>query len=214
MIRHVLIAGVVVIGGCKSKPEPEKTPAQVASALVDDVSPLDQASAAPLAGVQEPWDPSTCDVVPERDKGASFSELDLHGACTFKHHGPALCKGRGDDFYALIHRKLSDGSELDLYLNVETYSGAGVYEKKGQLLVTVRRNQSLYRWSNQEATVTLGFQEGGVSSDDKNVPAAQGATPTMVTIAPVDLPAEPGTSTRGTIALAGNISCIIKKNPQ
>lgn len=214
LVPLIVAAVLVSAPACKSKPEPEKTPAQVASALVDDVSPLDVASAMPAAVAQEPWDPALCDLVPEREKAASFGELDVSGACSFKHQSPAKCNARGDDYYAIIERKLTDGSTVELYLNVEAYTGAGVYEKKGQILVLVRRGQSLYRWSNQESTVTLGFTEGGVSSEEKNVPKAQGATPTSVQIEPTVLPAEPGTATRGSIALRGTIGCTLKKRPR
>lgn len=209
------ILAVAAIVACDSKKEREKTPAEVASALVgNDVSPLDVASATP-AMYGEPWDPALCDVVPEKEKSASLSDLTATGACAFVHHGTAVCSGTGDDYYALIQRRLADGSELAFHLNVEAYTGAGTYEKKSQVLVLVRRGQVLYRWSNDEGTATLGFAEGGgVSSTPHHVPDPQGATPTIVHIDPIELRAEPGTPTRGTIKLEGTIACVLKKPPK
>jgi hypothetical protein len=207
------IVFAIVSLACKSRPETEKTPAQVASSLVDDVSPLDTASALPLPAQQEPWDPALCDVAPEPDKGASFSDLTFAGTCPFRHRGPATCRARGDDYYAIIRRKLRDGNEVELYINVEYYTGPGTYEKKAETLVLIRRGQSLYRWSNQQGTLTLGFGEGGMSAASKRATQAQAGTPTLVDLATTDLAAEPGTPTRGTIVVSGTIGCVLKAPP-
>lgn len=204
---------LLALSGCKPRKEPEKTPAEVASSLLGDVSPLDTASSLPPGVGREPWDPALCDVAPEADKSASFGDLTFTGACPFHHRGPATCRGREDDYYAVIRRKLADGSSVELFLNVEFFTGPGTYEKKAELLVLIRRGQSLYRWSNMQGTATLGYAEGGVSAQGKHTEQASSPTPTLVTLSPTELAAEPGTPTRGVIGVSGTIGCVLKKTP-
>jgi len=213
--RPLLFVSLALIA-CDSKKPVQKSPAETASALVgDDVSPLDVASALPAGVVGEPWDPALCDVVPEGDKTASRSDVRVSGACSFTHHGTALCDGTGDDYTALFQRGIADGSSVNLYVNVEGYSGAATYDKNVQVLVAVRRGDTLYRWSNDQATATLGSGEGGgVSSTPHNVPESQGATPTILRFPPTELLAQPGTPARGTIKVEGTIACVLKKKPK
>jgi hypothetical protein len=209
-ISVVALAAVTVVS-CKSRPEPEKTPAQIASSLVPDVSPLDTASALPLAARQVPWEHGSCNVLPEVDRGASFSHLTFTGECAFEQLGPATCNGHGDDWYAVVQRKLADGNEVELYLNVEYYTGPGVYDRKVELLVLIRRGLSLYRWSNKQASVTLGFAEGGISPARKTTEQTGAGTPTVAQLREAVLEAEPGTATRGRIVLGGTIGCVLQE---
>ena len=209
------VATALAATSCKPRQEQAKpSPAQVASSLIDDVSPLDSASAVPIRKDQTPWDLDGCRVAPERDRGASFSELTFTGTCAFEHHGPATCHAAGDDYYAVLYRPLEDGNELELYINVEFYTGPGTYDRKVEVLALVRRGTSLYRWSNEQATVTLGYGQGGLSTSDKSAAQAQGGTPTTVQLAPTVLTAQPGTATRGTLTLTGIIGCQLKKAPR
>ena len=208
------VASILALHGCKSRAEAEKkTAAQAASALVDDISPLDSASAQPFAAQQEPWDPASCEVLPEPDKSASFSDLTFTGTCMFHHRGPATCRARGDDYYIILRRKLADGSDAEVYINVEFYTGPGTYEKKTEILFLVRRGQSLYRWSTTDATMTLGFGEGGISSTSRYAEQAQAGTPTTAQIPKTELVAAPGTKTSGAIQMSGTIKCIILPPP-
>lgn len=214
-VRPLLLA-LLAVAACDSKKQAQKSPSEVASALVgDDVSPLDVASATASNG-DAFWDPALCDVLPEKEKAASLSDVRISGACTFTHHGIAVCNANGDDYYATFQRQLADGSTVSFFVNVEFYTGAATYEKKVQILVSVRRGDALYRWSNDEATATLGSGEGGgVSAQNlHNVPEAQGATPTILHFPPTDMTAQPGTGSRGTMKVEGTIACVLKKKPK
>lgn len=206
----------LALSACNSRrqPEKERSPAEVASSLLDDVSPLDSASAMPVVGVQDPWDPAYCEVPPEQERTASFSELEVAGTCRFVHHGAATCQARGDDFYAIVRRRLSDGNQLELYINVEFYTGPGTYDKKVEILALIKRGTSLYRWSNNQASVTLGFGQGGLSTSDKMAEQAQGGTPTTLQLTLTTLTAESGTPTRGALSLNGVIGCSMKRPPR
>jgi hypothetical protein len=206
-----LFLAVVACASCKSRAEPQPSPAQIASSLLGDVSPLDSASALPLAPNQVPWQPAFCEVVPEAEKAGSFSDLTASGTCSFRYVGPAECRGKADDYYAIIERRLVGGYKLELYINVEYYTGPGTYDGKVEILALVRRGLSLYRWSIQHATATLGLGEGGLSTVDKDAKQAQATTPTVVQLPPVELAAEPGTPTSGTITLSGTLGCKMRR---
>lgn len=196
MMQRIALGLVLALGACKAQAEKKPTPAEVTSSLLDDVSPLDSASAMPTATGQAAWDPAFCDTAPEKERGASFSELAVTGTCNFQFTGSALCNARGDDYYAILRRKLRDGNELSIYINVEYYTGPGTYDRKVEMLALVRRGQALYRWSNTQATVTVA--ESAMALE---------LTPTI-------LNAEPGTPTTGAITLAGPIGCVMKPLPQ
>jgi hypothetical protein len=225
----VLLALGACVSSCKSRAETERSPAQIASSLlgdhrepvqrdnssrgVEDLSPLDSASALPAAPKQVPWQPAFCEVVPEAEQGASFSDLNVDGTCRFHYVARAECRGKADDYYAILERKLSGGYSLEVYINVEFYTGPGTYDRKVEILALVRRGLSLYRWSNQHASATLGFGEGGLSTSDPDAKQAEASTPTRVELPPIELAAEPGTATSGTITLSGSIGCKHRKRP-
>jgi hypothetical protein len=215
---RLLRASMVILAfsGCECRRDAtkEKPPSEIASSLLPDISPLDSASAMPVVGTQQPWDPAYCEVEPEGERTASFSELAVAGACAFDYHRAAICNAAGDDFYVLLRRRLADGHELELYINVEFYTGPGTYEKKVEIVALLRRGTSLYRWSNNETSVTLGTGLGGLSTSDKMAEQGQGGTPTTVQLVPTTLAAEPGTPARGEITLRGTIGCVLKKPPR
>jgi hypothetical protein len=187
-----------------------KSSATEAPSLLDDPVPLGSGAALPALPLQTPWDPALCPPVPEPQAAAAFSDLTFGGTCAFRHEGRGVCRARGDDFYAIVRRKLADGSSAELFVNVEYYSGAGTYEKKVEILFIIQHGQSLYRWSNMQATMTLGMEGGGLSASDKLAYNAQGPTPLVAILPPTELEAEPGTKTSGKITLSGTIGCAPK----
>ena len=174
--------------------------------LLDDPIPLGS-GALPALPLQTPWDPALCPPLPEPAAAAAFSDFTFGGTCAFRHEGRAVCKARGDDFYAIVRRKLPDGSSAELFINVEYYIGAGTYEKNTEILFIIQHGQSLYRWSNMHATMTLGMEGGGLSASDKNAYNAQGPTPLVAILPVTELEAEPGTKTSGKITVGGTIGC-------
>jgi hypothetical protein len=216
-MKNALSLAIVLLGtSCKGRADVQKqTPAQVTSSLVGDVSPLDSAAAMiPRAGKQEPWDPTYCAVKPEPDEGASLSELTFSGTCAFHHRDPAACRAEGDDYYIILRHQLADGNEAEIFINVEHYAGAKAYEKKAEVLFLIRRNQSLYRWAKRNASVTLSFQEGGLSSADSPTDKVKERTPTVAQMPPTELVNEPGTSTSGKIVLSGTVRCVVASGSQ
>ena len=199
----VLGLGLLAAPACKSS-------ATETSPLLGDPVPLGSGAALPALPLQTPWDPTLCPPVAERQASAAFSDFTFGGTCAFRHEGRAICKARGDDFYAIVRRKLEDGSSAELFINVEYYSGAGTYEKKTEILFIIQHGQSLYRWSNMQATMTLGMEGGGLSASDKLAYNAQGPTPLVAILPPTELEAEPGTKTSGKITLSGTLGCAPK----
>lgn len=193
-----VVLGLALIA-CKSRSD-KPTPAAVTSSLVEDISPVDSASALPVAAKQEPWSSAFCEAAPETEKGNN--ELNVSGTCAFTQHALATCRVRDDDYYIVVRRATVDGHELELYINVEYYSAPGKYEKKVEIIALLRRGLSLYRWSNMEATATLSL-EGG-----------EKVTPNLMTFDRIELKPEPGTSTSGVIALEGKIRCLPKPLPK
>src|SRR5262249_46236630 len=143
---------------------------------------------APADASQAGWVSGTCDPVPEPDRAASFSDLAFSGECAFHQTGPAQCHGREDDFYLVAHRDLEGARQLTLYVNVERYSGPGVYENDAQVHVMIKDGESLYRWSAFRTSVSLGANPGGLSVSGLSHASS---TVTVVTLPTVDLAAEP-----------------------
>jgi hypothetical protein len=197
-VLSILAIGLAVVS-CKSKSD-KPSPAAVTSSLTEDLSPVDSASAIPLAPKQEPWSPKFCEPAPETEAGNN--DLTVSGTCAFKQHVLASCRARGDDYYSIVRRKMVDGHELEIYLNLEFYTGPGTYEKKVEIIALMRRGLSLYRWSNMSTTATA-LLEG----DEKE-------TPTVVKLVPTELKPEPGTMTTGTITLEGTIRCVAMPLPR
>lgn len=194
-----LVAVAAAASACKSS---AKKP------LLDDISPLDSAAALPVLPQPVPWNPALCPPLPEREQTAAFSDLTFAGTCAFHHAGSVACNARGDDFYAIVHRKLEEGATADLYINVEFFSGAGTYAKTTEVLFIIQRGTSLYRWSNMHASMTLGTQGGGgLSASESLAYRGQGALPLVGQLEPMVLEPEPGTNTTGTISLSGTLGC-------
>ena len=194
----IFVIGLALVS-CKSKSD-KPSPAAVASSLTEDLSPVDSASAIPVAPKQEPWSPKFCEAAPETESGKS--DLTVSGTCAFTQHALATCRARGDDYYVIVRRYMADGYELEIYFNIEFYTGPGTYEKKVEVAALMRRGLSLYRWSNMTATATVSLE-----GDEKQ-------TPTVLKLERTELKPEPGTPTTGTITLDGTIRSLVKPLPK
>jgi hypothetical protein len=124
---------------------------------------------------------------PETPSGTTTASLEISGACAVQEIDPVSCTIAVDDFYAVIHRTLTDGRTLYLTLNVETYRGPGSF-RNAQLYLEVEGGGVLARWTNLEVAAT--------------VTAAGFVTLPGATVAP-----EVGTGAPGSITVSGTMQC-------
>ena len=97
--------------------------------------------------------PNGCPPPPEDSSGPST--LTVSGPCAFEHKGIANCEWHADDFYLSMTRKAAQGATLTVYINVEGYDGPGQY-KSAQMFIGVQDKTSIYRWSSDAVTITVG----------------------------------------------------------
>jgi hypothetical protein len=199
-LRLVLAFALLAASSCKTnKTEP--------APVLEEPLPLGWDAALPALPLQMPWDPALCPPIAEPPAAAAFSDLTFGGTCAFRHEGRVICRARDDDFYAIVSRKLAEGSTAELFINVESYNGAGSYEGATEILFIIRHGQSLYRWSNMHASMVLGNEGGGISVKDKGAYAAQGTIPLVARLPLTELEPEPGTKTTGKITVGGMMGC-------
>lgn len=105
------------------------------------------------------WRPEGCPPPPEDSSGPS--SLSVTGPCAFQHRGRVSCEARADDFYVSLSRKAARGATLMVYINVEKYHGPGSYDG-AEMFVGVQDKTSIYRWSGDRLTITVGPGEGFV----------------------------------------------------
>jgi hypothetical protein len=205
--RASAIAAVAVLAATGCRKESHK-----GEPLFEELAPSASASAVPIPAVTwlPPWDEALCPPAPEDEGTASLSDLTLTGTCAFRHVGAAACQARGDDFYITIERKLLGGEPVILHVNVEAYTGSGVYEEKAQVVFMIRRGQALYRWANYWGTMTLGHGSAGMSPARTRAMQSNAGPPTVVEVPPIELTAEPGTPASGTITIRGAIACVLR----
>ncbi len=152
-----------------------------------------------------PWSQTLCKPIPEPELAASFSELTMSGECALHIALPAKCLAQGDDFYIAAERPLEGGRTLKLFVNVESFSGAGEYDRKVEIRVLVKDGATLYQWVHYQATATLGTSDRGGATGTFTTHSA--APVTFAVLKPTSLYAAPGTSTTGYIKLEGTIGC-------
>lgn len=202
--RTLLLAlSLLAAPSCKAS---KTEPAPPASSL-DELVPLGSDAALPALPLQTPWDPALCPPIAEPPAAAAFSDLTFGGTCPFRHEGRVICRARDDDFYAIVRRKLAEGATAELFINVESYNGAGTYDGTTEILFVIRYGQSLYRWSNMHASMVLGAEGGGLSVRDKTAYGAQGTIPLVARLPLTELEPEPGTKTTGKITVGGMMGC-------
>jgi hypothetical protein len=115
------------------------------------------------------------------------SDLTLSGACQVQELDLVSCTIAVDDFYAVIHRPLTNGRTLYMTLNVETYSHPGSF-RNAQLYFEVQGGGVLARWTN--LTVAATVAKGG-----------------FVTLPGATATAEVGTGAPGPINVSGTMQC-------
>jgi hypothetical protein len=188
--------------GCKKQPKEQL--------VLEDLAPSASAAASVIPALTwlPPWDPALCPPAPEPEGPASFSDLVFDGTCAFHHEGAAACHGRDDDFYITIERKLPNGDPAILYVNVESYTGPGVYDEKAQVVFMIRHGKALYRWANYWGNITLGHGSKGMTPGRTAAAQTGSSTPTSATLPLIQLTAEPGTPASGTISIRGSIGCV------
>ena len=106
------------------------------------------------------WRLEACPPPPEDMPGDSGKRAPLvvTGPCAFEHRGAVSCESTGDDFIIAVTRKAARGARLVVYINVETYHGPGSYDH-AQMFLEVEDGTSIYRWSNDNFTITVGPDE-------------------------------------------------------
>lgn len=107
------------------------------------------------------WKPAACPPVPEHGGGAS--NVKVTGPCAFEHKGDAECVADGDDMLVSIVRKTKSGAEVMLFVNVERYVGPGHYKAPNDIFVSLMDGSTIYRWSTNEAEVTVGPESKSVT---------------------------------------------------
>lgn len=157
---------------------------QTAGSVADE--PLDPEGIA--GGVQtSPFPGSLCPPQPE-PSGASGSDAEFAGPCAFRQAGPVYCRSSLDDFYLLVRRLLPGGASLNLYVNVEFYSGPRSY-RNVQVLLLVQDGPTLYQWSNFRAEGTVGAREA------------------WMRLPPTELRPETGRAGSGVETVSGTFAC-------
>jgi hypothetical protein len=152
-----------------------------------------------------PWVTGMCKPRPEPDLPASFSDLTFSGECALHMALPVKCLAQGDDFYVAADRPLEGGRSLELFMNVESFSGAGEYEHKVEVRVIVKEGATLYQWVHYQVTASLGTSERAGATGSFRTQSA--APVTFLQLPAVSLYAAPGTATTGFITLEGTIGC-------
>ena len=152
-----------------------------------------------------PWVRSYCAPLPEPTGTASFSDLTMTGECTMHTSLPVQCLALADDFYFTMVRPLEGGRSIELFVNVESYSGPGEYEHKAEVRILLKDKATLYQWVHYQTSVTLGSAElaGATGTFKSSAPPPVN----FVVLKPTQLYAAPGTPASGFIDLSGTAVC-------
>jgi hypothetical protein len=102
------------------------------------------------------WSPDGCP--PPTEEGSGSDLLTVTGPCAFEHREPVGCESLADDFLMTMSRKGARGATVMVFINVEHYKGPGHYDG-AQMFVGVQDRTNIYRWSNDEVTMTVGAGE-------------------------------------------------------
>ena len=116
-------------------------------------------SPAPSAGADSKWVGDICQAPDSKeDAGAETAEggeFKTEGPCAIHRRQPVSCESALDDFYASFTRGGAGKPSLVLYFNVEHYHGPGEYDGT-EMFLAVQSDKSIFRWSNDNAHVTVG----------------------------------------------------------
>ena len=118
--------------------------------------PQSGASRGTLPPADGKWHPQGCPPPPETSPGpGTFTAT---GPCAFQHHAIVTCEAAIDDFILTMARPAANGALLMVYINVEKYTGPGTYDQ-AQMFVGVQDKTSIYRWSSDEVSITVGADQ-------------------------------------------------------
>lgn len=109
------------------------------------------------------------------------SDLQVTGPCSFTQRSGASCTAQTDDFYAFVRRPMDTG-EVDMTINIESYTGPGDYPTQSQVYLQVSQNGVLYPWSQlqSQARVTVGPHTITVTMEMTTMPASAGTAATGI----------------------------------
>ena len=100
------------------------------------------------------WHPPGCPVPAGGPKGKT--KIKVGGPCAADWTIDADCENEIDDLTFTARRKIRDGAEMVVYVNVERYAGAGVYKPPNDFYVSVMKGKSIWRWSSHDFETTIG----------------------------------------------------------
>ena len=100
------------------------------------------------------WHPPGCPVLAGGPKGQT--KMKVGGPCEADWMTDAECENEIDDLTFISRRKVKDGAEMVVYINVERYAGAGVYKPPNDFYVSVMKDKSIWRWSSHDFEATIG----------------------------------------------------------
>jgi hypothetical protein len=149
-LRVLVIVACLVAAAC------EEDPAR--SVKIAAHPPLTAGAVAGPPGTTAPprltdWRPEACPPPPEDSPGPST--LTATGPCVFTHGGAVSCEASVDDFIMAGTRQAARGATLVIFINVEKYAGPGHYDG-AQMFVEVEDKTSIYRWSSDNVSITVG----------------------------------------------------------
>jgi len=153
-----------------SSPEAAVAPAgpPAAAAAAQPDAKLRAAAAAAAPPGDGKWRPQGCPPPSERAGGPG--EFKAAGPCAFEHHAVVSCETAPDDFFVTMSRPGARGSLVMAYINVEKYKGPGTYDG-AQMFVGVQDKTSIFRWSSDEVTVTVGPDQKFAQLNETKLPS-------------------------------------------
>ena len=105
-------------------------------------------------GAAKSWQPPGCPAPAGGPKGQT--KMKVGGPCEADWSVDANCENEIDDLTFTSRRKVKDGAEMVVYINVERYAGAGVYKPPNDVYVSVMKDKSIWRWSSNDFEATIG----------------------------------------------------------
>jgi hypothetical protein len=99
-----------------------------------------------------PFKSELCNVAPETTTGHTTFVAD--GPCSFKHMADVKCRAIADDFHTIILRQGPGEATVSVYLNIESYKGAGEYVD-GQMFLTVQNKDAYYHWGSDSVHTSV-----------------------------------------------------------
>jgi hypothetical protein len=167
--RLLAIGGCLVVLGCEQDrarsvkiiPRPPSAAPVPAAVAPPAAGPIGGPAAPPTAvRPAQSWHPPGCPPPPGGANGPS--SFTVTGPCAFQHRAAVDCEGTADDFLVTLSRQAARGATLMVYINVEFYRGPGSYTG-AQMFVGVQDKTSIYRWSSDSVSITVGPDERFVS---------------------------------------------------